>query len=352
MARDQKGDYDGALVDYNEALTLLPTYWEVYNQADKRGMKMGQWDKAEADFTRLLELNPDYVLAHQRRGLVREKQGDDQGAIDDFTVILQHNPRDVRAYHGRGSVRFESGDLAGALADLDKALTINPAYIAGHLFRIHILRDQDDRDGALAAAERLVALQAKSPDALLDARRNPYLARRRGQGSCRLQCRPRPQSGHAVGHFRRGWLYLSEGRSEEAARDAETGLKLEGWKGKQAPYLALLAHLAYRRGRHPKDAARVVDKALANTAKTWPYRILKYLHGDVSDADLLHDAADNDQRTEVHAYVGVALWLSGSAEKARKHLDWVREKGNRRFVEYGLAQLVLRHLEDAPPRKP
>ncbi len=67
---------------------------------------------------------------------------------------------------------------------------------------------------------------------------------------------------------------------------------------------------------------------------------------------MLDAAADNDQQTEAHAYVGVVLWLSDAAEKAKEHLVWVRDNGNRDFIEYDLAVLLLRRPDAAPAPKP
>jgi Flp pilus assembly protein TadD len=60
---------------------------------------------------------------------------------------------------------------------------------------------------------------------------------------------------------------------------------------------------------------------------------------------------DNDRQTEARTCVGVVLWLSGAAAKAREHLEWVRDHGNRDFVEYDLAVLLLHPLDRGVARK-
>jgi tetratricopeptide (TPR) repeat protein len=60
---------------------------------------------------------------------------------------------------------------------------------------------------------------------------------------------------------------------------------------------------------------------------------------------------DNDRQTEARTCVGVVLWLSGAAAKAREHLEWVRDHGNRDFVEYDLAVLLLHRLDRGVARK-
>lgn len=66
----------------------------------------------------------------------------------------------------------------------------------------------------------------------------------------------------------------------------------------------------------------MADAIKKSPPKAWPQPILKYAQGDMAEEDLLRVASDDDERTEADAYVGVVLWLSGAADKARKHAEW------------------------------
>jgi lipoprotein NlpI len=59
----------------------------------------------------------------------------------------------------------------------------------------------------------------------------------------------------------------------------------------------------------------------------------------------LEQATDNDKLTEAHAYIGLDLSLEGRDEAALTHLKWVRENGNRNFVEYPLALGEIARIE-------
>jgi hypothetical protein len=52
-------------------------------------------------------------------------------------------------------------------------------------------------------------------------------------------------------------------------------------------------------------------------------------------------AATNDHKTEAHTYVGMDLLLEGRVDDAREHFAWVRDYGNKRFIEYLLALAEL-----------
>ncbi len=78
----------------------------------------------------------------------------------------------------------------------------------------------------------------------------------------------------------------------------------------------------------------------------WPYPILRYLKGAITETQLIAASKYNDQLTESHAYVEF-LSAAGKREEALTHLRWVRDNGNKRFVEYPLALRELERLEGA-----
>jgi hypothetical protein len=49
--------------------------------------------------------------------------------------------------------------------------------------------------------------------------------------------------------------------------------------------------------------------------------------------------------TEARTYLGLALAATGERQEAMKHLQWVKEHGNKSFVEFPAAAAELRRLE-------
>ena len=43
------------------------------------------------------------------------------------------------------------------------------------------------------------------------------------------------------------------------------------------------------------------------------------------------------EKTEAYAYIGLQLSITGRHTEAIPYLQWVKENGNRKFVEYPLA---------------
>jgi len=66
-ARYAKGDYEAALADYNQALTLNPRYAEVYGNRGMLWTRLGRTAEAEADFAQCLELKPDMKSSLEQR---------------------------------------------------------------------------------------------------------------------------------------------------------------------------------------------------------------------------------------------------------------------------------------------
>ncbi|MCE2904155.1 MAG: tetratricopeptide repeat-containing serine protease family protein, partial [Anabaena sp. CoA2_C59] len=90
--KQNKGDNQGAIIAYNEAIRLNPNLAEAYNN----------------------------------RGIVRDELGDKPGAIDDYNLAIKFNPNLAQAYNNRGVVRDELGDKPGAIDDYNLAIKFNP----------------------------------------------------------------------------------------------------------------------------------------------------------------------------------------------------------------------------------
>lgn len=232
-------------------------------------------------------------------------------AETDLTRALELHFIQPSVYQNRGACRMKQGNCAGAIADLTAALQFDPRNIALYVARSQALSASGDLKGAQADLDQALALDPK----------------------------------HVTIYLLRGWFHLIAGQAEQAAEDADAALKKAGRRHPQAPYVAILSHCARRR-QHPDEARDAIAETMSKEPKkSWPESVLRYLHGDMSAEELLRAASDDDQRTEARAYIGAALWVSGAADKVREHLEWVRDRGNPDFIEYGMALMLLHRLE-------
>jgi serine/threonine protein kinase len=94
---ERKGDWEGAIADYTEALRLDPGSALVhYHRACAFGEK-GAWDRAAADCTEALRLDPRLAIAYLGRGVARERTGDLDGALADYREALRLEPQSAAA---------------------------------------------------------------------------------------------------------------------------------------------------------------------------------------------------------------------------------------------------------------
>ncbi|MBS9396055.1 MAG: serine protease [Dolichospermum sp. LBC05a] len=82
--KQNKGDNQGAILAFNEAIRLNPNYALAYKNRGANRYALGDNEGAIADLNQALSINPNYALAYNNRGAVFHELGDKQGAISDF----------------------------------------------------------------------------------------------------------------------------------------------------------------------------------------------------------------------------------------------------------------------------
>ncbi len=156
------------------------------------------------------------------------------------------------------------------------------------------------------------------------------------------------------GYFYRtpGFLHLNRAEGDLAANDAYSFLQVKGWQDEHSQYMILVWYFGLRQGKHDEFATRMLQDSIAKVDSTaWPYPVLQFLNQKLTLTELMAQANDNDKLTEAHAYAGLLLSLDGEPEVALEHLRWVKENGNKEFVEYPLALAEIARLESAASSK-
>jgi tetratricopeptide (TPR) repeat protein len=112
IARQNGGDYDRAIADYDEAILLDPELEQAYTNRGSAWDHKGQYDRAITDYDEAIRLNPELAQAYTNRGSAWYHKGDYDRAIADQNEALRLDPQLAQAYTDRGIVnRSEfSGD--------------------------------------------------------------------------------------------------------------------------------------------------------------------------------------------------------------------------------------------------
>ncbi len=93
FAKEEAGDYSGAILDYTKAI-------EEYTMSEE-----------------------NLATSYGNRGMVKDKIGDTYGAISDLNKAIKIDPSRNK-YRGRGIAKERIGDMKGACADWRKASSL------------------------------------------------------------------------------------------------------------------------------------------------------------------------------------------------------------------------------------
>jgi lipoprotein NlpI len=146
-------------------------------------------------------------------------------------------------------------------------------------------------------------------------------------------------------------MVLLSARRDGVLDPARKAIELWHWREAGSLHAVLLGHVAARRDGDVKEARLLLDEAAARCdTSLWPYPIVKYFRGEISEEKLLAEASDKNKATAVHCYLGLEALQNGKTDSARAHFLWVKEHGNTAHYEYMISRAELERLEPAPKK--
>ena len=122
--KQEKGDKQGEILAYNEAIRLNPNFFEAYYNRGIVRYELGDKQAAIEDYNQAININPNLAHAYNNRGAVRYELEDKQAAIADFNQALKINPNYADAYYNRGNAYATLGDKFQAISDFQQAAKI------------------------------------------------------------------------------------------------------------------------------------------------------------------------------------------------------------------------------------
>ncbi|MCA6121780.1 caspase family protein [Bradyrhizobium sp. WSM 1704] len=160
---NKKGNYPQVIADATEALRLKPST-AVYNLRGSAYFDKGEYDIAISDFNDALRMGPPSGIIFHNRGNAYRSKGDYAKAIADYDTAIKAGPKSAFSYQNRGSSKQALGDLAGALADINEAIRIDPSLPQPLISRAVIWRARGDADRAISDTTEAIRLaKAKAP---------------------------------------------------------------------------------------------------------------------------------------------------------------------------------------------
>ena len=80
----EDGEYQRALVKYDEALGIVPDHIHALRARARSLMQLGQSAQALATFNTVISLEPDFAASYANRGILHDRKGRYEKAIEDY----------------------------------------------------------------------------------------------------------------------------------------------------------------------------------------------------------------------------------------------------------------------------
>lgn len=342
--------YDKAIESFKHAIRLEPNLVAAHLGLGSAYLQLGSHREAIESAKRGIAINPENAGAHHLLGSAYLEMRRPSDALPAFKEAVRLNPKSADLYVNLGIAYTYTGRLEQAVEAYGEALRLNPNLTTVH-YNLGLAYFQSGRlEDALAPLKLAVERNSRHPQSANMLGDANYRLGRYADAVEAYDRLERIAPMHPGALQNRGYANLYLGRGEAAAIDGQSALKVRGWQHESAPFLALLAHLGYRQAKREPEAKRILDDATAQMDPTvWPFVVLRYLRREVTAENLLLAPMNNDQMTEARTYLGMDLSLAAKKEEALVHLKWVKEYGNRNFVEYPMAVSEISRLGGETP---
>lgn len=378
-----KKDYDRAWADATKALTLLRTPAKAFQLRGDIALDRMQWAIAIAEFGKALDLAPDIATTYVNRAVAHRELNDLPGALADLTKAIEltygmsfayvrranihramsnkalaykdldqaiaNEPKSQGGYVARGHAHYADKNYTGALTDLNKALEIDPgSYDAAHYLG-HVYYEQGDHARAIDAFTK--AIKA-SPEAgvyldrgIVSLEQNAFDNAERDFAEASKADPERLDASLA-----NAWMAVFRSNGLLAVQLAEKILKKHALKG-DSHYAVVIGYVGYLMDDADAEGKAFVKKWSASPeSAAWPAKLIKFLNGQMTSAQLLKSAVGEDQQTEARTLIGTDAVYRQSAAIGRPHIAWVRAKGKKGTYAYILSQVIWDQYFNGPAK--
>ena len=155
---DSLGRMDEAIVHYEKALVIKPTYAEAHNNLGNTLHKLGRSEEAFVHYREALAINPNYAEAHDNLGIALAALGEYEEAITCHEKALAINPDDAETHNHIGNTLHMLGRSEAAIAHHKRAVEARPNQPEFHSDFAHALHAAGNLGEAGSAFARAISL--------------------------------------------------------------------------------------------------------------------------------------------------------------------------------------------------
>ncbi|WP_345007088.1 tetratricopeptide repeat protein [Snuella lapsa] len=102
IAKNDLGDYSGAIVDYSKILVYKPDADTYFNRGNSR-YSLKDYEGAKQDYQKALDIDPDFIDALFSLATSKYDLNDYYGAIKDLNNVIETDPYHAKAYKLRAT---------------------------------------------------------------------------------------------------------------------------------------------------------------------------------------------------------------------------------------------------------
>jgi tetratricopeptide (TPR) repeat protein len=126
IAKNDLGDYHGAIVDYSKIIVEEPDADTYYNRGNSR-YSIKDYTGAKEDYAKAYMLDENFTDALYSLACVKLDLEEYEAAIEDFSTVLKVAPNDSKIYNLRASAYKALEKYQNALEDYSTAILIEPS---------------------------------------------------------------------------------------------------------------------------------------------------------------------------------------------------------------------------------
>jgi tetratricopeptide (TPR) repeat protein len=150
-----KGDFLGAIGNFDEAIRLDPDDAQSYNIRGNVWDELGIFERALADYDEAIRIDPNNPAVYHDRAILWQRQGALDKALLDLDRAIRFSFADANLYCDRGLIWYQKGRHGRAIADFDRAIKLDPAFATAYIDRGLILHRNREFDVAFANSKAI-----------------------------------------------------------------------------------------------------------------------------------------------------------------------------------------------------
>jgi Flp pilus assembly protein TadD len=168
----RRGDFRGAIVDFDEAIRLDANDPQAYDLRGNALDEIGEFERALADYDAAIHIDPNSAALFHDRAILWRRRGELDKALVDLDRAVRFSFSDANVYSDRGLVWYEKGRHDRAVADFSRAFKLDSKFAAAYINR-GLMSHRSGELGLAAADDKVIHIDPKILDAIQSANLHP-----------------------------------------------------------------------------------------------------------------------------------------------------------------------------------